>query len=173
MIWMARATSKDDLRAASHRHNMVCNREFGGSCAALSPWQSQSRWVLEWRYCPWWNTAGFQAAVNQITAHFKWCIQLKGHRFFCEAHYLNIPVSNVQVMEVFYGRADVVHDLWRLWMNKTGPKMKHTWETTQEPGLICLMWVTHLSLWKPGRLWPECDRTAPLPPYWKIDSQRD
>lgn len=82
MIWMATATSKNNLRAASHQHNKVCNREFGGSCAALSPWQSQSRWVLEWRYCPRWSTEGFQAVVNKIMAHFKWCIQLKGNRFF-------------------------------------------------------------------------------------------
>lgn len=35
------------------------------------------------------------------------------------------------------------------------------------------MWtLTHLSLWRPGPLWPECDWTAPLPPYWdKINKE--
>lgn len=32
--------------------------------------------------------------------------------------------------------------------------------------------LTHLSLWRPGPLWPECDWTAPLPPYWdKINKE--
>lgn len=64
------------IQKQAHQHNMECNREFGGSCAALSPWQNQSRWASDWHCCPWWSTAGFQAVVCKMTAWLKW----EGHR---------------------------------------------------------------------------------------------
>lgn len=36
-----------------------------------------------------------------------------------------------------------------------------------------LIIMADLSPWRPGLLWPECDWTAPLPPYWNEMNQKE
>lgn len=56
---------------------------------------------------------------------------------------------------------------WSLTPLMDGHDMDVSMYWQQPMTFSCVMWtVTHLSLWRPGLLGPECDWTAPLPPYW-------